>query len=253
MWFGATSAPRQCARDRSRCCRTAGAYPVSGEPECILWCRVRVVGASGATSLRSPTWRWCWWGRAAIVGGERMSGAEALAKVGFEPLHLGAKEGLALINGTQASAAVGALAVADARRLFDAADVICALTLDAMAGTDAAFDPAVHAARPHPGQVASADRLLTLLVGSEIRESHRECGRVQDAYSLRCSPQVHGAGRDALEHAHRVLTIELNSATDNPHGFCRGAVDLRWQLPRSADRRGLRLSDGHPHRPRLDL
>ncbi len=160
----------------------------------------------------------------AVVGGQRMSGAEALATADFEPLHLGAKEGLALINGTQASAAVGALAVADARRLLDAADVICALTLDAMAGTDAAFDPAVHAARPHPGQVASADRLLRLLVGSEIRESHRECGRVQDAYSLRCSPQVHGAGRDALEHAARVLTIELNSATDNPMVFAEGRL-----------------------------
>ena len=160
----------------------------------------------------------------ATVNGERMSGAEALSRAGFEPLHLAAKEGLALINGTQASAAVGALAVADARRLLDAADVISALTLDAMAGTDAAFDPAVHAARPHPGQVASADRLLKLLIGSEIRESHRECGRVQDAYSLRCSPQVHGAGRDALEHAHRVLTIELNSATDNPMVFAEGRL-----------------------------
>jgi histidine ammonia-lyase len=109
----------------------------------------------------------------AVVNGERLSGSEALAEAGFEPLHLEAKEGLALINGTQASAAVGALAVADARRLLDAADVICALTLDAMAGTDAAFDPAVHAARPHPGQGVSAARLLNLLVGSDIRESHR--------------------------------------------------------------------------------
>jgi histidine ammonia-lyase len=160
----------------------------------------------------------------ALVGGERLAGGEALVKAGFEPLHLEAKEGLALINGTQASAAVGALAIADARRLLDAADVICALTLDAMAGTDAAFDPAVHAARPHPGQGVSAARLLDLLVGSEIRESHRECGRVQDAYSLRCSPQVHGAGRDALEHAHRVLEIELNSATDNPMVFAEGRL-----------------------------
>jgi histidine ammonia-lyase len=160
----------------------------------------------------------------AIVGGRRMAGDEALATAGIDPLHLEAKEGLALINGTQASAAVGALAVADARRLLDAADVICALTLDAMGGTDAAFDPAVHAARPHPGQGVSAARLLDLLVGSEIRESHRECGRVQDAYSLRCSPQVHGAGRDALEHAHRVLEIELNSATDNPMVFAEGRL-----------------------------
>jgi histidine ammonia-lyase len=160
----------------------------------------------------------------AVVDGERMSGGEALAGAGVEPLHLGAKEGLALINGTQASAAVGALAVADARRLLDAADVVCALTLDATAGTDAAFDPAVHAARPHPGQGVSAARLLNLLIGSDIRESHRECGRVQDAYSLRCSPQVHGAGRDALEHAHRVVEIELNSATDNPMVFAEGRL-----------------------------
>jgi histidine ammonia-lyase len=160
----------------------------------------------------------------AVVEGRRMSGGEALVHAGIEPLLLGAKEGLALINGTQASAAVGALAIADSRRLLDAADVICALTLDAMAGTDAAFDPAVHAARPHPGQGVSATRLLELLVGSEIRESHRECGRVQDAYSLRCSPQVHGAARDALEHAHRVLEIELNSATDNPMVFAEGRL-----------------------------
>jgi histidine ammonia-lyase len=160
----------------------------------------------------------------AVVKGERLSGAAALELAGLEALHLEAKEGLALINGTQASAAVGALAIADARRLLDAADVVCALTLDAMAGTDAAFDPAVHCARPHPGQGVSAARLLTLLVGSEIRESHRECGRVQDAYSLRCSPQVHGAGRDALEQAHRVLEIELNSATDNPMVFAEGRL-----------------------------
>jgi histidine ammonia-lyase len=160
----------------------------------------------------------------AIFEGERLDGGAALERAGIEPLRLGAKEGLALINGTQASAAVGALAVFDARRLLDAVDVICALTLDATAGTDAAFDPAVHAARPHPGQGVSAARLLELLVGSEIRESHRECGRVQDAYSLRCSPQVHGAGRDALEHTHRVLEIELNSATDNPMVFAEGRL-----------------------------
>ena len=135
-----------------------------------------------------------------------------------------AKEGLALINGTQATAAVATLAVADAARLVEAADVVCAITLDALAGTDAAFDPAVHAARPHPGQAASAARLKELLEGSAVRESHRECGRVQDAYSLRCSPQVHGASRDALEHTSRVLSIELNSATDNPMVFPDGRV-----------------------------
>jgi len=160
----------------------------------------------------------------AMVGGERLSGADALRRAGFEPLTPAAKEGLALINGTQASAAVGALALADAGRLIAAADVVCALTLDALAGIDAAFDRAVHDARPHPGQSESARRIRRLLDGSAIRESHRDCGRVQDAYSLRCSPQVHGTSRDAFEHTRRVLTIELNSATDNPMVFPDGRV-----------------------------
>ncbi len=152
----------------------------------------------------------------AELGGEAMPGGKALARAGIAPLDLEAKEGLALINGTQASAAVGALAVADAGRLLDAADVVCALTVDALGGTDTAFEAAVHAARPHPGQGESARRIRALMDGSAIRDSHRDCGKVQDAYSLRCSPQVHGAGRDALAHARRVLEIELNSATDNP-------------------------------------
>ncbi len=160
----------------------------------------------------------------AMVGGERLSGADALWRTGFEPLTPAAKEGLALINGTQASAAVGALALADAGRLIAAADVVCALTLDALAGTDAAFDRAVHDARPHPGQSESARRIRRLLDSSAIRESHRDCGRVQDAYSLRCSPQVHGTSRDAFEHTRHVLTIELNSATDNPMVFPDGRV-----------------------------
>jgi len=161
---------------------------------------------------------------AAVVAGESLSGADALRRAGLEPVSLAAKEGLALINGTQASAAVGALALADAGRLLAAADVICALTLDALAGTDAAFDKSVHEARPHPGQSESARRIRHLLDGSAIRESHRDCGRVQDAYSLRCSPQVHGTGRDAFDHVRRVLTIELNSATDNPMVFPDGRV-----------------------------
>jgi len=160
----------------------------------------------------------------AVVAGESLSGADALRRAGLVPVSLGAKEGLALINGTQASAAVGALAVADAGRLLAAADVVCALTLDALAGTDAAFDKSVHEARPHPGQGESARRIRHLLDGSAIRESHRDCGRVQDAYSLRCSPQVHGTGRDAFEHTRKVLTIELNSATDNPMVFPDGRV-----------------------------
>ncbi len=160
----------------------------------------------------------------AMVGGDRRSAADALKRAGIEPLVLQAKEGLALINGTQASAAIGAVALIEAGRLLDAADVVCALTLDALAGSDAAFDPAVHEARPHPGQRSSARRLRALMAGSAIRDSHRDCGRVQDAYSLRCSPQVHGAARDAFEHASRVLEIELNSATDNPMVFPDGRV-----------------------------
>ncbi len=160
----------------------------------------------------------------AMLGGEVLPGAEALRRAGLQPLQLEAKEGLALINGTQATTAVGALALAKVHRLLDAADVVCALTLDALAGTDAAFDPAVHRARPHPGQSASARRLHSLLGDSAIRESHRNCGRVQDAYSLRCTPQVHGAVRDALAHVAGVVSVELNSATDNPMVFADGRV-----------------------------
>ncbi|NOZ77754.1 MAG: histidine ammonia-lyase [Acidobacteria bacterium] len=156
--------------------------------------------------------------------GQRLPGGEALRRAGLEPVVLHAKEGLALINGTQASAAVGSLAVLEARSLIEAADAVAALSIDALKGTDAAFEPAIHEARPHRGQGESAARILALLKGSEIRESHRGCGRVQDAYSLRCAPQVHGAARDALEHVERLLTIEINSATDNPMVFPDGRV-----------------------------
>jgi histidine ammonia-lyase len=143
-------------------------------------------------------------------------GAEALRRAGIEPLTLRAKEGISLINGTQAMLAIGCLELAAAEILADSADVICAMTLDALRGTPRAFDPRLHAARPHPGQVESAARLRQLLEGSEIRQSHITCRRVQDAYSLRCAPQVHGAVRDSLAEARRVFAIELNAATDNP-------------------------------------
>ena len=152
--------------------------------------------------------------RAARPGGR---GPEAHA--GLAPVTLEAKEGLALINGTQLMTAVTGLALAEAWRLARSADVIGALTLDALQGTDVAFDPRIHAARPHPGQQASARNLRRLLEGSAIRESHRDCGRVQDAYSLRCIPQVHGAVRDALDYATRVVAVEINAATDNPMVF----------------------------------
>jgi histidine ammonia-lyase len=145
--------------------------------------------------------------------------AEALLAAGLRPVVLEAKEGLALINGTQLMTAIAGLALAEAWRLVRTADVTGALTLDALKGTDVAFDPRIHAARPHPGQAASARNLRKLLAGSPIRESHRDCGKVQDAYTLRCMPQVHGAVRDALEFVTRTLTIEINAATDNPMVF----------------------------------
>ncbi|HTQ53474.1 MAG TPA: histidine ammonia-lyase [Bryobacteraceae bacterium] len=144
------------------------------------------------------------------------SGGEALQRAGLEPLTLRAKEGISLINGTQAMLAIGCLELAASETLADSADLICVMTLDALRGTPRAFDPRLHAARPHPGQSASAARLRRLLEGSEIRQSHLTCRRVQDAYSLRCAPQVHGAVRDALAEARRVFAVELNAATDNP-------------------------------------
>ena len=151
--------------------------------------------------------------------GNRMNGAAALEAAGVDALKLEAKEGISLVNGTQAMLAVGGLALLDAEALSEMADVACALSLDALRGTPRAFDPRIHDARPHPGQRLSAARLLRLLEGSEIRESHRTCRHVQDAYSLRCAPQVHGAVIDALREVRRVLGIELNSATDNPLVF----------------------------------
>lgn len=158
----------------------------------------------------------------AFYRGERMAGGDAMLRAGIEPLMLEAKEGLALLNGTQAMTAVGGLALVDAFKLANAADVIGAMTLEALRGTPVAFDEKIHAVRPHKGQRESARRLRELIEHSEIRESHRDKAadpRVQDAYALRCMPQVHGAVRDALEHARHVVEIEVNSATDNPLVF----------------------------------
>jgi len=151
--------------------------------------------------------------------GERLGGAEALRAAGLEPVQLQAKEGISLVNGTQAMLAIGTLALLDLEALCEAADAACALSLDALRGTPRAFDPRIHDARPHPGQRASAAHLSALLEGSQIRETHATCPRVQDAYSLRCAPQVHGAARDAIAEARRVFSIELNAATDNPLVF----------------------------------
>jgi histidine ammonia-lyase len=178
----------------------------------------------------------------AIFGGEKLPGAEAMSRAGIAPLLLEAKEGLALLNGTQAMSALLALAVREAEILTDTADVAAALSLDALRGTTAAFDERIQRVRPHPGQIISARNLLRLNAGSEIRESHRDPAadlRVQDAYSLRCAPQVHGAVRDAVSQARQILEIEINSATDNPLVFASNT--------NGADGGGEILSGGNFH------
>src|SRR5687768_9283657 len=165
-------------------------------------------------------------GEATVDGAGPGSGAEALGRAGLAPLELHAKEGLALLNGTQLMAGIGALAHHDALRLALTADVVGAMSLEAVLGTGAAFAEELVGARPHPGQVASARHLRALLADSEIWASHRADTehRVQDAYSLRCMPQVHGAARDALGELERVLRVEINAATDNPLVFPSGEV-----------------------------
>jgi histidine ammonia-lyase len=158
----------------------------------------------------------------AVYQGRTMSGAEALRAAGIAPLVLEAKEGLALLNGTQAMLALAALALREAEIAADTADVAAALSLDALRGSPAAFDARIAAVRPHAGHAITARNIERLNRGSEIRESHRspeKDPRVQDPYSLRCAPQVHGAVRDTLAQARATLTIELNSATDNPLVF----------------------------------
>src|SRR6185503_15214522 len=156
----------------------------------------------------------------AFYQGERMPSAKALQQAGIEPVQLEAKEGIALLNGTQAMAAVGGLALYRAERVARLADVAGAMALEALKGTPVAFDERIHAARPHPGQIEVAAHLRELLRDSQIRDSHLENDpRVQDAYSLRCMPQVHGAIRTALNHAKHVVEIESGSATDNPLVF----------------------------------
>ena len=152
----------------------------------------------------------------AFVEGRRVSGAEALAAVGIEPVTLGGKEGLALINGTQIMTAVGVLSWYDIANLMKIADVSAAMSLEALRGTRTAFDPRVSQVRPHRGQVVTAENILKLTEDSSIIASHANCGKVQDAYSLRCVPQVHGASKDALRRIREVLDVEMNAATDNP-------------------------------------
>jgi histidine ammonia-lyase len=173
----------------------------------------------------------------AFYEGERIFGGEALRRAGLEPLTLAAKEGLSLLNGTQAMTAVGALAVARAIRVAKLSDLAGAMSLEALMGTPAAFDPRIQEARPHVGQIAAGAHLMRLLEGSEIREAHREGDtRVQDAYCLRCMPQVHGAVRDVLTHVRGVLEIEAGSATDNPLVF-----------PEEGEQHGAVISGGNFH------
>jgi histidine ammonia-lyase len=171
--------------------------------------------------------------------GKRIASAEALRRVQIKPLVLEAKEAVSLINGTQGMLAVGVLALLAAETLVNSADVIGALTLDALRGTDVAFDERIHRVRPHNGQLTTAGNLRKMLEGSQLRESHRDCDRVQDAYSLRCMPQVHGAVRDTLTHCREVMEIEVNSAVDNPLVFVKN--------PKQADGEGDVLSGGNFH------
>jgi histidine ammonia-lyase len=152
----------------------------------------------------------------AVVQGKRMSGAEALRAVGLQPYVCGAKEGLSLINGTQVTTAIGALCALTAGELVATADIVGALTLDAGLNTSVAFDARIHAGKPHPGQLRTAEIVRSLVAGSELGASHADCGEVQDAYCIRCMPQVHGAVRGALRYVADVLRIEINSFTDNP-------------------------------------
>ncbi|HVD26260.1 MAG TPA: histidine ammonia-lyase [Gaiellaceae bacterium] len=152
----------------------------------------------------------------AWVEGDLLPGGDALARVGLEPLHLRAKEGLSLINGTQFMAAFGALGVVRAKRLAAAADIACAMSVEALQGSTQGFRPEIQELRPLRGQAESAANVMRLLDGSTVMASHRWCGRVQDAYSLRCAPQVHGASRDLLRYIEETVAVELNAATDNP-------------------------------------
>jgi histidine ammonia-lyase len=171
--------------------------------------------------------------------GKRVATADALKRAQIKPVVLEAKEAVSLINGTQAMLAVGTLSLLAAEILVDSADVIGAMSCDALKGTNVAFDERIHKVRPHSGQIKSAKTLRRLLEDSEIRRSHRDCERVQDAYSLRCMPQVHGAVRDTFGHCRAVFETEVNSAVDNPLVFVKN--------PKVADGEGDVISGGNFH------
>jgi len=168
-------------------------------------------------------------GEGAVFSAEastKITGREAFEGIGVPPIDLQAKEGLALLNGTQATLATGLISCRRARELVDMADLAGAMSLEALKGSPVAFDSRIHEARPHPGQRRVAERLSRFLEASEIRQSHIDCGRIQDAYSLRCMPQVHGPVRECLEYVDRVASVEMNSATDNPLVFADGGEVL---------------------------
>jgi histidine ammonia-lyase len=184
--------------------------------------------------------------------GARIPSGDALKRAQIKPLVLEAKEAVSLINGTQAMLAVGTLALLAAETLVDSADVIGGMACDALQGTDTAFDERIHKVRPHRGQIHTAANLRRMLEGSQIRESHRDCGRVQDAYSLRCIPQVHGAVRDTLTHCREVFETEANSAVDNPLVFLGTAGVRTGDSPVRAERssaasEGETISGGNFH------
>ena len=152
----------------------------------------------------------------AVYKGQRLSGRQALSKCGLKALQLESGEGLALVNGTQVMTAIGGLAVCDAVRLSKLTDIAAAMSLEVLMGSRTEFDPKIHQVRPHPGQAAVADNMARITQNSEIITSHKDCSRVQDAYTLRCSPQVQGASRDAVRYCCNVIEIEMNSSTNNP-------------------------------------
>jgi len=153
---------------------------------------------------------------AAFYNGRKMSGEEALKASGLAPIRLEAAEGLSLVNGTQVMTAIGALCVHDARHLSRLTDIAASMTLEVLMGSRTEFNPKIHQARPHPGQIAAAANMERITRASEIISSHSDCSRVQDAYTLRCSPQVHGATKDAIAYCRRVVDTELNASTGNP-------------------------------------
>ncbi len=152
----------------------------------------------------------------AFYKGQRMPGIEALRKCGMDPLQLEAGEGLALVNGTQVMTAIGGLASYDADRLSKMIDIAAAISLEVLMGSRTEFDPRIHQVRPHPGQAAAADNMERITQNSEIITSHKDCYCIQDAYTLRCSPQVHGASKDAIGYANKVIETEINASTNNP-------------------------------------